>query len=99
MLKAGKEAAELNAKGKVAKFAAASLGSGAADAVFVADVEEVGTFGDLLGGPTSLSRNEEAGEDATRELLNRVKFGTEGANKEIIMDILNLIKHNYNIYG
>jgi len=79
LLKAGKEAAELNAKGKTAKFAAASLGSGVADGVFVADVEEVGTFGDLLGGPTSLSRNEEEGEDATRELLNRVKFGTEGA--------------------
>jgi len=79
LLKAGKEAAELNAKGKTAKFAAASLGSGVADGVFVADVEEVGTFGDLLGGPTSLSRDVESENDAARELLNRVKFGTEGA--------------------
>lgn len=79
LAKAGKEAVELNTKGKVAKYAAGALGSGAADAIFVGDVEEVGTFGDLLGGPTSLSRNEEEGDDAAREIVNRIKFGTEGA--------------------
>lgn len=32
-------------------------------------------------------------------ILMKWKEEEEGANKEIIMDILNLIKHNYNIYG
>lgn len=38
----------LNAKGKLATFAAGAIGGGLSDAVFVGDVEEMGTFGDLL---------------------------------------------------
>jgi len=51
----------LNAKGKLATFAAGAIGGGLSDAVFVGNVEDVGTFGDLLGGPTELNRGE--GED------------------------------------
>ena len=46
----------------------------------MADIEEIGTFGDMFdSGPTSLNRlNSEGREDATRKLMNRFKFGTEG---------------------
>jgi hypothetical protein len=74
------KAIELNAKGKLAQFTAGALGGGISDALFVGDVEEMGTIGDLLGGPTELNRGEnEADYDPTRELINRVKFGTESA--------------------
>ena len=71
------KAAELNAKGKTNKFIAGALGGGVAEAVFVGDVEQLGTFGDFVGGPTKIDRSSD--DDPTRELLNRVKFGTEGA--------------------
>jgi len=71
------EALELNARGKTNKFIAGALGGGVAEAVFVGDVEKLGTFGDLIGGPTKIDRSTD--DDPTRELLNRVKFGTEGA--------------------
>jgi hypothetical protein len=77
LLKTAEKASELNTKGKVATFVGGAIGSGIADAAFVGDVEKMGTIGDLLGGPTELNRDEEY--DPTRELLNRVKFGTEGA--------------------
>jgi hypothetical protein len=74
------KAIELNAKGKLAQFTAGAVGGGLSDALFVGDVEEMGTIGDLLGGPTELNRGEnEADYDPTRELINRVKFGTESA--------------------
>ena len=75
--KAGKKALELNAKGKTARFIAGATSGGIAEGVFVGDVDQIGTFGDLLGGPTELERDEEY--DPARELINRVKFGTEGA--------------------
>jgi hypothetical protein len=71
------EALELNARGKTNKFIAGALGGGLAEAVFVGDVEKIGTFGDLIGGPTEITRSTD--DDPTRELLNRIKFGTEGA--------------------
>ena len=71
------EALELNARGKTNKFIAGALGGGVAEAVFVGDVEKIGTFGDLIGGPTEITRSTD--DDPTRELLNRVKFGVEGA--------------------
>jgi len=78
LVKAGKTALELNTKGKTARFIAAATAGGLADGVFVGDVEQIGTFGDLLGGPTAIERDD--GEyDATRQLMNRVKFGTEGS--------------------
>ncbi len=71
------EAAKLNARGKTNKFIAGAFGGGVAEAVFVGDVEQLGTFGDLVGGPTKIDRSTD--DDPGRELLNRVKFGTEGA--------------------
>ncbi len=70
----------LNTKGKTAKFIGGATAGGVAEGVFVGDVEEAGTFGDLFGGPTELERGEDdADYDPNRELINRVKFGTEGA--------------------
>ena len=72
------KAAILNRRGQTAKYMAASTASGLADGIFVGDVEQIGTFGDLIGGPTELERDD--GEyDAERQLINRIKFGTEGA--------------------
>ena len=67
----------LTGAGRTRQAVAGALGAGAAEATFVGDVEGVGTFGDLLGGPTKINRDEE--DNAVREILNRVKFGTEGA--------------------
>jgi hypothetical protein len=67
----------LTGAGKTRQAVAGALGAGAAEATFVGDVEDIGTFGDLLGGPTKINRDEE--DNAVREILNRVKFGTEGA--------------------
>jgi hypothetical protein len=80
LINTAEKAAELNTKGKLATFAAGAIGAGAADAAFVGDVEKMGTIGDLLGGPTELNRGEgEEDYDPSRELINRLKFGTESA--------------------
>jgi hypothetical protein len=65
---------------KAAAFAAGAGAGGVAEGIFVGDVEDAGTFGDLIGGPTELERQIE-GEmyDPGKEILNRIKFGTEGA--------------------
>ena len=63
---------ELNKKGKAAKFITGAAVGGGAEGVFIADAEEFGTFGDLLGtGPTELERGSDY--DPARELLNRIK--------------------------
>ena len=72
-----KQAQELNARGKTNQFIAGALAGGVGEGVFVGDVDKIGTFGDLLGGPTEIDRGDDP--DAAREILNRVKFGTEGA--------------------
>jgi len=77
LVKAADEALELTAKGKGRQFIAGALGGGLAEGVFVGDAEDVGSFGDLLGGPTEIDRTDDT--SAVREILNRVKFGTEGA--------------------
>ena len=68
---------KLTKKGKGKQFMTGALLGGAAEGVFVGDVQDVGSLGDLLGGPTEIDRTE--GNDAVRDLLNRIKFGTEGA--------------------
>jgi hypothetical protein len=78
LVKAADKALELTAKGKGRAFMVGALGGGIAEGVFIGDVDKAGTFGDLLGGPTEINRSETS-PDATREILNRVKFGTEGA--------------------
>jgi len=77
IVKAAKKAKELNFKGRTTQFIAGATSGGMAEGVFVGDVEQIGTFGDLLGGPTEIDRDEDY--DPQTELLNRVKFGTEGA--------------------
>ena len=41
---------------KVAAFAAGAGAGGIAEGIFVGDVQDAGTFGDLIGGPTELER-------------------------------------------
>jgi hypothetical protein len=78
---------ELNDKARVIRFGAAVTG-GAAGEVFVGDIESIGTLGDAFKvGPTQLDINknvdfdgqlaEDSQKDATRKLLNRVKFGAD----------------------
>ena len=63
--------------GKTKRFAAGVFG-GAAGETLVADVEDIGTFGDFFDGPTAIDDRETFGrEEAGRRLLNRLKFGTE----------------------
>ena len=71
---------DLTTRGKLATFGSGAVAGGVAEGIFVGDVEDAGTFGDLIGGPTELDRGLEGSEyDPARELLNRLKFGIEGA--------------------
>ncbi len=81
-LKKGADVAqELNKKGKAAKFFAGTTAGGIAEGVFIGDVQSAGSLGDALGGPTEIDREPglEGSEAALRDIVNRVKFGTEGA--------------------
>ena len=69
--------AKLNRKGQATELAAVGLTGGLAESIFVSDPDKVGTFGDLLGGPTKMERGQEY--DPKRELTNRLKLGIEGA--------------------
>ena len=71
------EVLKLNTRGNTNKFIGGAIGGGIAEATFVGDVEQIGTFGDLIGGPTEIDRATEG--DPVKDLINRVKFGTEGA--------------------
>ena len=81
--KASDKAVELNkitglTRGQ--KFIAVGVGGGIG-AGLVVDAEDVGTFGDLFGGPTELDRNVRplSKDDALRQLSNQFKFATESA--------------------
>ena len=77
---AKKTAPQLTKTGKAVTFGSGALGAGVAEGIFVADVEDAGTFGDLIGGPTELDRELEGTDyDPAQALLNKLKFGTEGA--------------------
>jgi len=78
LVKGAEKAYKLNEAEKTKRFAVGAIG-GAAGEFFVADVENIGTFGDLFDrGPTQLDTFETEGrEDATRKLLNRFKFASE----------------------
>jgi hypothetical protein len=70
---------KLNKQTGYARFGVGAVG-GAAGEAFVADVEEIGSFGDMFDrGPTQLDSYALEGgrEDATRKLMNRLKFGSE----------------------
>ena len=80
--KAVKEANKLNKITGTDKFVAIAVGGGIGTGFIVSDVEDIGTFGDwdfLDFLPTGLDREakEQGGEDAQRQLLNRLKFGSE----------------------
>jgi hypothetical protein len=75
--KFGKTSAELTDAERIASFGAGMFGSGIASGIMVGNVKDVGTIGDILGGPTQLNRNENL--DPGQELLNRIKFGSESA--------------------
>jgi len=80
LIKASRKANELNNAAKYKRFAAGVVG-GATGEAFVADVEEIGTFGDVFkGGPTVLDNEEDPDGgrgEALRKLMNRTKFGSE----------------------
>ena len=72
-----KKVRDLNKKSKYARYSVA-VGGGAAGEMFVVDNDEIGTFGDMFEGPTELDRSESYGrEDASRKLMNRIRFGSE----------------------
>jgi len=71
------EVQRLNKTAGYRKFVAGVMG-GATGEAFITDADKIGSFGDLLGGPTALDRDETYGrEEASRRLLNRIKFGSE----------------------
>ena len=61
---------------KTRRFGQGALGAGLAEGVFVGNVQETGTFGDFLGGPTEIDRTNKG--DPGTEIMNRIKFGVEG---------------------
>ena len=77
LAKTAKNAELLNTKGRTARFIAGSVSGGISEGIFIGDVEKVGSLGDLLGGPTAIDREDP--NDPARSIINRIKFGTEGA--------------------
>ena len=78
LLKGAQKAGELNRAARYGRYAATSVG-GAAGASVVYDIEDIGTFGDMIGG-TDLDRKArlDSDDDAVRRLENRAKFFAEG---------------------
>jgi len=74
-LQAKKAGKYLSRNEKLKRYGKGALAGGAAEAAFVGDVEDAGTFGDFLGGPTEIDRESNTPE---AELANRLKFGIEG---------------------
>ena len=74
---AAKQAGKAISRGeKTRRFAQGSIAAGVAEGVTVGDIQEAGTFGDFMGGPTEINRDSDS---AANELINRLKFGIEGA--------------------
>ena len=74
-LQAKKAGKYLSRNEKLKRYGKGALAGGVAEGAFVGDVEDAGTFGDFLGGPTEIDRESNTPE---AELLNRLKFGAEG---------------------
>jgi len=74
-LQAKKAGKYLSRNEKLKRYGKGALGGGVAEGVFVGDVEDAGSFGDFLGGPTELDRESNTPQ---AELANRLKFGIEG---------------------
>ena len=75
-LQAKKAGKYLSSREKLRRFGKGAVAGGVAEGAFVGNVEDAGTFGDFLGGPTEIERDK---DDPQTELLNRLKFGVEGA--------------------
>jgi len=78
--KALQKADQLNKASGIKRFGVGLTGIGLGEAAFVFDQENIGTLGDVFeAGPTELDRDvrDDPSDDATRRLLNRLKFGTE----------------------
>ena len=79
VMQATNKVKRLNDKAGFKRFAAGVAG-GVAGETLVADVEDIGSFGDFFeGSPTEMDRADylEGKEDATRKLMNRFKFASE----------------------
>ena len=79
VMQAANKVKRLNDKAGFKRFAAGVAG-GVAGETLVADVEDIGSFGDFFeGSPTEMDRADylEGKEDATRKLMNRFKFASE----------------------
>ena len=77
--KAAKKANDFNKTLGKKKFVAGVTG-GAVGEAFVADVEDIGSFGDVFdAGPTQLEETTDEGgrDDAFKKLMNRARFGSE----------------------
>ena len=74
-LSAKKAGKYLSRNEKLKRYGKGALAGGVAEGAFVGDVEDAGTFGDFLGGPTEIDRESNSPQ---AELLNRLKFGVEG---------------------
>lgn len=77
---AAKKATELNKLSKLDKFVGITVGGGLGTGAVVMKVEDIGTFGDFIDFiPTDLNEKteEEASEDAARQLHNKLLFGLE----------------------
>ena len=79
-LEAGKKATQLNKLSKLDKFVGITVGGGLGVGALVAKEEDIGTFGDFISFiPTKLDKEsrEKAGDDALRQLHNKLLFGAE----------------------
>ena len=74
-MQAKKAGRYLSRNEKLKRYGKGALAGGVAEGAFVGDVEDAGSFGDFLGGPTEIDRDSNTPE---AELLNRLKFGVEG---------------------
>jgi len=58
---AAKQAGRVISKGeKARRFGQGALGAGLAEGIAVGDVQEAGTFGDFMGGPTEINRDSDS---------------------------------------
>ncbi len=91
--KGAAKAKQLNDLSGTQRFAAIVAG-GAAGETLVADVERIGTFGDIFeAGPTQLDREVEIdpADDAARKLANRLRFGAESTLLTPFVSLLQLL--------
>ena len=80
LIEAGNKANQLNKLSKLDKFVGITVGGGLGVGAFVADEEDIGTFGDFIDFiPTGLDKEKKktAQDDAARQLQNKLLFGAE----------------------